>query len=357
MLPGVHRVRARAAKGRIVEYWYAWRGGPRIMKAVANGETALAREVARLLPAATTAYNEAQRPAKADAFLAGLITRYLEGENGQPAPHLARLAPRTLRDIRLALDTVRTDLGELELAALEAKGARRLLLDWRDQYAATPRTADARMGALARVLTWAKEREIIPTNPLEEWPRLYSVNRAEVVWTKADLIKLLRGAPRPFREAILLAILTGLRGGDLVRVQWAHVGKDAITLPTGKSRGKRHVVIPITRKLGALLNRIGRRDVGTILVSATGKPWTLDGLKTAMQREKVAKEITGLRFHDLRGTAATNFIRAGLPVVDVALVMGWDRERTAALASYVTAEAVAAGMLKRLEGNKSGVRL
>lgn len=357
MLPGVHRVRARAAGGQLAEYWYAWRGGPRILKAVAAGETALAREIARQLPSATAAFNEALRPANADAFLSGLITRYLQGEGGAPPPHLARLAPRTLRDLRLALDTVRADLGELELVALSARGARRALIEWRDRYAATPRTADARMDALARVLAWARARDLIETNPLTEWPRLYSVNRAEAIWSKADLIRLLRGAPAPFREAILLAILTGLRGGDLVRLQWSHVGREAITLPTGKSRGKRTVVIPITRKLAALLNRIGRRDVGTVLVSASGKPWTLDGLKTAMQRRKTDSGVSGLRFHDLRGTAATHFIRAGLPIVDVALIMGWDRDRTAALASYVTAEAVAAGMLKRLQGNKSGARL
>lgn len=353
MLPGVHRVRASAAGGKLAEYWYAWRGGPRIMKAVAAGESTLAREIARHLPAATAAYHAALRPARADAFLSGLITRYLEGEGGAPAGHLAHLAPRTMRDLRLALDTVRADLGELELVALSARGARRMLLEWRDRYAAKPRTADARMDALARVLAWAKDREIIDDNPLTDWPRLYSVNRAEAIWTKADLVKLLRGAPAPFRNAVLLAILTGLRGGDLVRLQWSHVGKDAISLPTGKSRGRRHVVIPITRKLGALLHRIGRRDVGTVLVSASGRPWTLDGLKTAMQREKADKAIVGLRFHDLRGTAATNFIRAGLPIVDVALIMGWDRERTAALASYVTAEAVAAGMLERLRRNKA----
>jgi len=357
MLPGVHRVRAKAGGGRIAEYWYAWRGGPRILKAVATGETALAREIARQLSAATAAYQEAMRPARADAFLSGLIARYMTGEGDAPPPHLSHLAARTRRDLRLALDVVRIDLGEMELDALKAKGARRALLDWRDRYAATPRTADARMEALARVLSWAVERELIEASPLKEWPRLYSVNRADAIWSKADLVKLLKGAPEPFRTAILFAVMTGLRGGDLVKITWPQVGRTGIRLHTSKSSGKRAAVIPITRKLGALLDGIGRRDVGTVLVSATGTPWTLDGLKTAMQREKTAKGITGLRFHDLRGTAATNFIRAGLPVADVATILGWDQQRTAALASYVTADAVAAGMLKRLERNKSGAGL
>lgn len=356
MLPGVHRVRAQLSGGRVAEYWYAWRGGPRILKAVAANDRALVKEVARLAPEASTAFREANRPATCDKFLSGLITKFLEpGPTGKPA-HLSHLADRTISDLRKALDVARSDLGELEIAALNAKGARKTLLSWRNEYKATPKTADSRLEALAKVTAWAYANDEIAQNPLSDWPRLYKANRAEVIWEKPDIVRLLRGAPAPFRTAVLFAMLTGLRGADLVRVTWKDVGREAITLPTRKSRGKRVVVIPITPKLGGLLRRIGRRDVGTILTSSTGEPWTHWGLQTAMQREKTAKKIAGLRFHDLRGTAATQFIRAGLPVVDVALILGWDRQKTETLASYVTAEAVAEGMLERLRKNKSGSR-
>lgn len=354
MLPGVHRVRARLSKGRVGEYWYAWRGGPCILKASAQGDQALEREIARLAPSAATAYRQALRPARADHFLPGLIERFLTpGKDGKPA-HLSHLADRTITDLRKALDAARVDLAEMEVEALNAKGARKVLLAWRDQSRDTPKTADARMEALAKVTKWALANELIRQDPLEKWPRLYKANRADVIWTKPDIVKLLRGAPAPFRTAVLFAMFTGLRGADLVRVTWAHVGKTAITLPTGKSRGKKVVVIPITKRLAALLRKIGRKDVGTVLVSSTGDPWTHWGLQTAMQREKAAKAIKGLRLHDLRGTAATHLVRSGMPVADVALIMGWDQQKTATLTSYVTAEAVAAGMLERLRQNKSG---
>ncbi|WP_091739879.1 tyrosine-type recombinase/integrase [Phenylobacterium immobile] len=353
MLPGVHRVKITLAGGRVGEYWYAWRGGPRILKAVAKTTAALLREVEAQAAEAAIAYKAAVKPAPSGAFLDGLITKFLSPPEGHELPaHLAKLSPRTVGDLRTALDVVRTDLGELELAALAADGARKVLLDWRGRYASTPKTADTRMEALAKVLKWAKDNDEIRSNPIEEWPRLYHANRAEVVWTKADLIKLLRGSPAPFRTAVLLAIFTGFRGSDLVRVAWQHVGKDAIALPTGKSRGKRVAIVPITPKLRALLDAIGRKDVGTVLTSSTGEPWTHSGLQTAMQREKRERKIKGLRFHDLRGTAATNFIRAGLPIPDVATIMGWDKVKTETLASYVTAEAVAEGMLERLRKNR-----
>jgi hypothetical protein len=55
----------------------------------------------------------------------------------------------------------------------EGDGARKALLDWRDRYKDTPKTADAYLGALALVLSWAKKRGDLPVNPLEKWPRLY----------------------------------------------------------------------------------------------------------------------------------------------------------------------------------------
>jgi integrase len=148
---------------------------------------------------------------------------------------------------------------------------------------------------------------------------------------------------------VLFSIFTGLRGSDIVRVTWSHVGKKAITFATGKSRGRRVITVPITHPLRALLAQIGRKDVGVVLTSSFGEAWSFSGLQTAMQRRKAEVGIKGLRWHDLRGTAATRLIRAGLSVDDVAVILGWDRKQVEALSYYVTAEAVAEGMLARLD--------
>lgn len=71
--------------------------------------------------------------------------------------------------------------------------------------------------------------------------------------------------------------------------------------------------------------------------SARKQPWKEPGLESALRRAKLdagaaARERTNdpeaksgiehLRFHDLRGTAATNFIRAGLDLNDAATILG-----------------------------------
>jgi len=352
VLPGAHRVRVKLAAGRVGEYWYAFRGGPRILKATAPNEASLALEVARQTPAAAAAYQAAMKPEASRDFFPTLIAQYLE------SAEYAKLGDRSKRDLRKALDVAREAFAELEIKALGGDGIRREFLAWRDEYKATPKTADGYLGAVAQVIGWAHKRGDLTAHPLQNWPRIYSVDRADVIWTKPDLIKLLRGTDADFRRAVLVAIFTGLRLGDLVRLTWADVGDQAITLATGKSKGKRVVVIPITPKLEAVLKQIGRKDVGAVLTHSRGKPWTGWGLQTAMQRAKVARGIKGLRFHDLRGTAATHFVRAGLPLNDVAGVMGWAPAKVEGIARrYVTSEAVAAGMLERLRQNKSGARL
>jgi len=350
MLPGLHRVRSSLAGNRVAEYWYAWRGGPQILKVVARNATERDRLVAAATPAAADLYRQHVSPKTNDQFLSGLITLYLE------SGEYKRLADRTRRDIRIHLDVARTDLGEMEIQALNAPRARGILVSWRDRYKATPRTADNRLDCLSKVTKWAYDRGKIIANPLQAWPRLYRVDRADIIWTLPDFATLFRGQHRPFRVAVLLAALTGLRLGDLVRLTWKDVGEKAITIVTQKSRGVRVVTVPITPRMETLLKVIGRKDVGAVLTHSHGLPWTAAGLQTAMQRAKRDKpSIKALRHHDLRGTGATWLVRAGLPLSDVALVMGWTPARVGNIARrYVTSEAVAQGMLTRLKKNKSG---
>ncbi len=180
---------------------------------------------------------------------------------------------------------VRTDLGDIELKALAAQGAQAFLLRWRARYAKHPKTADQYFAALSCALTWGVARGRVPVNPLLGAPRLYRCNRAERIW-EAEHLEALYAHCRPETVfAIKLAVATGVRFGDLIRIPWSAVGKDALSWQTGKSRGRRTVVVPITDELRALLESIPRHSSSvTILNSAFRRPWTVPGLATAFNR-------------------------------------------------------------------------
>jgi integrase len=365
MLPGVHRVRKQLASGNVAEYWYAFRGGPCILKAHAKSDALLTATVARQAPEAMLRFKE-QQHTRDDHLLYGLITRYLASSD------FKKLAPRTRKDRQKFLDLARNEIGHMELKALRAAGARKALLDWRSRYQETPKTADELLGSLSTVLQWGHDNEGTAPNPVAGFRRLYKVNRADVIWEQHHLDTLLPHCARELRHAVQLAVLTGLRLGDLIALPWTAVGDNIIQRRTAKSSGRTTAAIPLTDELRALLAEIPRRDSTTVLNSARKRPWTVNGLESALRRARLDAEaaaieaggpgsasgLAGLRFHDFRGTAATNFVRAGLTIEEVALILGWNKRKVEQIAvRYVTGEAIGAGMVERLRQNKARMNL
>jgi len=128
--------------------------------------------------------------------------------------------------------------------------------------------------------------------------------------------------------AVDLAAHTGLRLSDLLRLSWSHVGEDAITLSTGKSRGRREAIIPLYGDLRKLLKRIPKRAT-TILTNSRRRPWTADGFGSSFNAAKHDAGIADkdLHFHDLRGTAATKFYIAGLSIRVIAEILAWSEDQ------------------------------
>lgn len=265
-LKGLNRVATRGRDGRPVVYWYAWKGGPRL-----EGEPGTAAFI--------DAYNRAvaARRAPARDDLRGLVVKY------KSSPEWARNAPSTKAEWSRWLDKIMdTDgvvaIGELPLAALDDRRVRAELLAWRDQFAATPRSADYAMQVLSRVLNFGVDRGLLAINAAAGVKALYTVDRADQIWTAADLARFIAAAPSPEVAFIVqLACLTGLRREDLVRLQWSHVGDLAIVMATGKSRGKRTVTVPMIDDTRALLARIreqtdSRREAACAQAMRKGRP-------------------------------------------------------------------------------------
>src|SRR5262249_16810362 len=128
------------------------------------------------------------------------------------------------------------------------------------------------LGSLPRAVLCRRSARQDFGQPCEGVKRLYSGSRSEVVWTEAA-------------HAVDLASHTGLRCGGLLRLSWPHVGKDAITIATSKSRGRREAIVPIYGALRTVLARIPRRST-MVLTNARGRTWTLNGFTSAFNRAK-----------------------------------------------------------------------
>lgn len=187
----------------------------------------------------------------------------------------------------------------------------------------TPRTADRCVGMMATVLAWAEDREMIERNPLTKIGKLHRVNRSDLIWEPHHW-EAVKDAPGYVRRVLVLGSLTGLRIGDLLRLAWEDLQPGYIALKTRKTGGE--AIIPLHPDLARFLTGPGR---GAILRDTRGKPWTLEGWKSAWGRAQ--PEGFDRHVHDLRGTFATRLMAAGFSDTEIALVMGWRAERIAAI--------------------------
>lgn len=349
-LPRAHRVVMRLAGGKVRIYWYRRRGQTPAMATFegASMAEALAAEAAGADRIAQT-YHAAPEPPPA-VTVRDLVGRYKAAPNG-----FRRLGDATRTLWAPWLDALIAEFGELPIRALGVKGVRADIIDWRDRFSATPRSADVAIQAVTRVFNWALERELIDKNPAAGIEGLYNANRADIIVEPAELAAVLEKASPAARLIIRLAAATGMRRGDLIDLKWSEVGDFSIERGANKSRSGRRLTVPLTAQARAVIDELRARrsnnPVGSIyvLTSGRGTPWHKDGLGTAWWKAATAAGVDK-HFNDLRGTACTGFCMVPLSDEEVADIMAWELARVRNIRKrYVDRDRIAQGIVARIE--------
>ncbi|KPP87582.1 tyrosine-type recombinase/integrase [Erythrobacter sp. HL-111] len=332
ILSGLHVVKKRLASGIIRWNVYAWRGGPCIHRQ--DG----ARPIITpdLFAQAIAAREEASGGAPSDTFKA-VIVAY------RASPEFERLADSTQRDYNRILDRIDEQFGAAPIAAFEDRRMRRDIIEWRDLWRGQPRTADKAAVMMATVLGWAVENALLTINVAAGIPQLHSADKSDMIWEDRHW-QAMADAPEQLMQALRLASMTGLRLGDLVRLDWSQVSDKAIILTTRKRKGR--AVIPVIPELRSFLDTITHRQ-GVVLRNSRGLPWTESGLGTVFQRSKPADFDRTM--HDLRGTYVTWLAMKGLTDDEIARIVGWTSQRIAEVrARYVDEARVIVSLVDRL---------
>jgi integrase len=121
------------------------------------------------------------------------------------------------------------------------------------------------------MLSWAVRRAIITRNNVLGFQRIHHADRSERIWLPEHIEAFRSTVPAGLEHALLLALHTGQRQGDLLRLPWSAYDGTALTLRQSKTG--RRVVIPCTAAVRSLLDSLPRHGV-QILTTARGRPWT-----------------------------------------------------------------------------------
>lgn len=343
-LKGMHVVTKTLASGKQRLYAYAWRGGPQVARA--DSEAALLAELGTAETIAKIAAAEEVRGknvAPSIAFVAGLVIAYLK------SPEHAGKEPRTRADYNKHLNIFRDEFGDWRTSLFEDPRIAQDMAGWRDTFR-SPRQGHMQLQTISMLFSWARSRGLTSANPTEAISKVYAADRSDKIWSEEQVQEILDLASDPLKWAIRLALDTGLRQGDLIRLPWSAVNDMSIQVVTNKR--KKQAVIPITPALRETLDMIPRRSP-VILTNSHSKPWTANGLRASFGKLKAKTQIEDLRWNDFRGTAVTRWAKTSLTLRDIARIIGWSESKVEAImVRYVSADALALDMLKRIKGDE-----
>jgi integrase len=303
-LKGINSYTTKLADGTTQTYWYAWKGGPRL-----KGKPGTPEFIA--------SYNEAvTRKVKTPS---GLLLFLLQGY--QASEDFRQLARRTREDYaRIIQKEIEPAFSDLPLSTMTDRGIRGEFKQWRDRLALkSRRQADYAWTVLARVLSWSKDRGHITTNPCERGGRIYRGSRADKIWTDADVATFFERAPAHLHLPLTLALWTGQRQGDLLRLTWS--AYDGTHIRLKQSKTGRRVLIPVGTPLKTALDEVAKYSP-TILLNSDGRPWTQHGFRASWGKACKRSGVVGVTFNDLRGTAVTRLFLAGCNEAEVATITG-----------------------------------
>ena len=300
-LPGIAWATKRLADGTRRRYFYAWRGGPPLI-----GEPGTPEFIASY----HAAY-EARRNIHRDTLM-HVIAAY-KGSREFPTNE------RTRRDYLRCIATIEETLGTLPLRALEAPSINADFIKWRDGLSCSDRWKDYHFAVLKIVLNWGCNLGLCRWRPPSRVKKLYNADRSECIWLPSDVEAMRRACSQELAWALDLALWTGQRQGDLLKLSWTQVREGWLVLRQGKTKAR--VGIPLTGTFGAIIDGIPKRAV-TILTNSRGLPWTESGFRASWSKAFNETSLSDLHFNDLRGTAVINLADAGCSIPEIASITG-----------------------------------
>jgi integrase len=302
-LRGINSKRKKLADGSFRTYYWAWKGGPAL-----RGEPGTPEFIA--------SYNEAvaRKVVPPRGKLFSVLQAY------QASDEFLDREPRTRSDYIGKIKIIEKEFGDFPLAALTDNRTRGIFKAWRERLAVSSRRqADYAWVVLARVLSFGMDRGLVVANPCARGGRLYRGSRAEKIWTEVDEAAFLDRAPSHLHLPLLLALWTGQRQGDLLRLPWS--AYDGTHIRLRQSKGGARVVIRVGAPLKAALDKAPKRSP-IVLTTIDGKPWTPDGFRASWAKACKRAGVVGVTFHDLRGTAVTRLAIAECTEAEIATITG-----------------------------------
>jgi integrase len=221
---------------------------------------------------------------------------------------LADLTPTVLAEARDALLAEKTPRGNIR----------------------NPSTVNRYIAAFSRALTIAMKEwgwlDDTPMRKLSKPPEGKGRNRLLSLEEKNRLLQACQQSPNPHLYPIVsLALLTGMRFGEIVNLRWEDVDYSGKTITLEKTKNGERRILPLTPAVERVFALCRKTDIATDLVFKPCSPTNRSGLvdiRNAFMKALKQAEISDFRFHDLRHAAASYLAMNGATQGELMAILG-----------------------------------
>lgn len=237
------------------------------------------------------------------------------------------IAKRSWKRDVLSLTHLNSFLGDRKLSAITSKD----ILDYQSKRLKDdlrPATVNRELACLKHLFNIAKQKaKFFGDNPVSKVKFLEESNKVDRVLTLEEEERLIANSATHLKPIILTAIHTGMRKNEILSLKWANIDleNNLITIEPTNTKTKKLKRIPINSTLRKTLIEQRPKTVFReyVFLNPEGKPYNRsDSLKRCFEGACRRANIKGLRFHDLRHTAATRMVESGASIVAVSKILG-----------------------------------
>jgi len=191
-----------------------------------------------------------------------------------------------------------------------------------------PVTVNRRLTVIKHMFKKSVEWDLAKSNPATLVKRFPVTSERTRFLTHDEIRSLLEECEKQVTSPWLLALVilalnTGMRQGDLLRLKWENVDSERGLITFIQRKTLRRVTVTINEMARQALNWLQENRYGELLFmwpwgDPVGKVTVYDAFKKACSAAKIAD----FRFHDLRHTFASHLVMAGVDLVTVKELLG-----------------------------------
>jgi integrase len=187
------------------------------------------------------------------------------------------------------------------------------------------------LAVVRHALNIAEREAWIDRNPFEQGPPLINPKDEkgrQRICSRAEEAALLAACNDDerlhLRSILICAFDTGMRRGEILSLDWNDVDlkHSVIRVRAFNTKTMTGREVPITSRLAFELRRTAKS------LGSTGRVFSIAGVRRSFSTAKRLAKVEGLRFHDIRHTAATRMVEGGMSLAETGRILGHSEPRT-----------------------------